>query len=157
MSQFNGKPVSRRVFLKALSLATVSAVVLSNSVKRAKADIPTVLTIENISQDSQGKISLEVRHAVPSSFHYVNLIEVDVAGQVKQFTQQPQASNPFTVELDLGEIQGTPNVRARARCNLHGWSAWSTAVIIPEFSSIAMTLSMALAASLFILRNAKKT
>lgn len=156
MSRFNWKLVSRRVFLKALPLAALSAVVSSSSVKRAKADVPDVLQIENISQDSNGKIRLKIRHANPSIFHYVDAIDVDVNGKVTQFSLPPYDIDPFTVELDLGEIQGNPTVRAKARCNIHGWSAWSSAVIIPEFSALAMTLSLALAASLFILRNAKK-
>jgi len=157
MSRSDGKLVTRRVFLRSASLAAFSVVALSGFIKGAEANIPTVLQVENISQDSMGKIRLQVSHANPSRCcHYVDLVEVDVNGQVRQFTLQPQDSDPFTMELDLGQVQGTPNVRARAHCNTHGWSDWSNQVPVPEFPATAMAVFMALAASLFMIKNAKK-
>ena len=156
MSRSNGKLVSRRVFLKSASLAAVSTLALSTLIQRAEANIPTVLQIENISQDSAGRIRLEITHSAPSGSHYVNIVEVDVNGQVTQFNLQPQNTDPFTVEIDLGAIQGTPNVRARAHCIIHGWSGWSNQIPIPEFPATALAVFIALAASLFLIRNAKK-
>lgn len=157
MSRFSGKPVTRRVFLRSASLAAISTVALSGFIKGVEANVPTVLQIENISQDSMGRIRLEITHSNPSTCcHYVDVVEVDVNRQVTQFNQQPQSSDPFTVELDLGQIQGTPNVRARAHCNIHGWSAWSNQVPVPEFSTTAIAVFIALAASLFMIKNAKK-
>jgi len=157
MSRSNEKLVTRRVFLRSASLAALSAVALSSFIKGAEANVPTILQVENISQDSMGKIRLQISHANPSTCcHYVDVVEVDVNGQVRQFTLQPQNSDPFTLELDLGEVQGTPNVRARAHCITHGWSAWSNQVPVPEFPATAMAVFMALAASLFMMKNARK-
>jgi len=156
MSRSSGKLVSRRVFLKSASLAAASTLALSNLIQRAEANIPTVLQVENISQGSAGRIRLQITHSNPSSSHYVDIIEVDVDGQVTQSIQQPQTSDPFTVELDLGVIQGTPNVKARAHCTVHGWSPWSNQVPVPEFPTTALAVFIALAASLFVMRNAKK-
>jgi len=157
MSQSRGKLVTRRVFLRSASLAALSVVALSSFIKGAEANVPTVLKVENISQDSMGRIRLQITHANPSTCcHYVDLVEVDVNGHVTQFSLQPQNSDPFTVELDLGEVQGTPNVRARAHCIIHGWSAWSNQIPVPEFPATAMAVFMALAASLFMIKNAKK-
>jgi len=156
MSRFDGKLVSRRVFLRSASLAAISAVALSSFIERTEANVPTVLQIENISQDSMGRVRLQVSHANPTSSHYVDLVEVDVNGQVTQFNQQPQSSDPFTLVLDLGQVQGTPNVKARAHCNLHGWSDWSNQIPVPEFPATAIAVFMALAASLFMIRKAKK-
>jgi desulfoferrodoxin (superoxide reductase-like protein) len=115
------------------------------------ADVPDVLQIQNISQGSAGRIRLEIRHASPSSSHYVDTVEVEIEGQVKHFDLQPQSNNPFTVELDLGDIQGTPGVRARAHCNLHGWSAWSNQITVPEFPAIEAAVLLVMAASLLAL------
>ena len=157
MSPSGEKLVTRRVFLRSASLAALSVVALSGFIKGAEANVPTVLQVENISQDSMGKIRLQVSHANPSTCcHYVDLVEVDVSGQVTQFSLQPQNSDPFTVELDLGQVEGTPNVRARAHCNTHGWGDWSNQVPVPEFPATAMAVFMALAASLFMIKNAKK-
>ena len=71
---------------------------------------------------------------------------------VQSFNLQAQNSNPFTVELDLGQIQGTPNVKVRAHCNMHGWSDWSSEVQVPEFSEVGVTVLAALAAALLITR-----
>ena len=156
MTRSNEKLVSRRVFLRSASLAALSVVALSSFIKGAEANVPTVVQVENISQGSIGKIRLQISHANPSSSHYVDLVEVDVNGQVTQFNQQPQNTDPFTLELDLGQVQGTPNVRARVHCNTHGWSDWSNQVPVPEFPATAMAVFMALAASLFMIKKTKK-
>jgi len=157
MGRSNEKLVTRRAFLRSASLAALSTIALSSFIKGAEANVPTVLQVENISQDTMGKIRLRISHANPSTCcHYVDLIEVDVNGQVTQFSQQPQNSDPFNVELALGQVQGTPNVRARAHCIIHGWSAWSNQIPVPEFPATTMAVFMALAASLFMIKNAKK-
>jgi desulfoferrodoxin (superoxide reductase-like protein) len=162
------------VIARKVMLATVCLMVVSTTaffVGIAAANIPTVLQIQNISQGSAGRIRLQITHAGPSSTHYVDIIEVDIGGQTKQFSQQPQSSDPFTVELDLGQIQGNPNIRARAHCNLHGWSDWSTYAVtgtntttaapsqgIPGFplESIMMGLIVGLGALILIGRHARK-
>jgi len=156
MTRSNEKLVSRRVFLRSASLAALSVVALSSFIKGAEANVPTVLQVENISQGSIGTVRLQVSHANPSSSHYVDLVEVDVGGQVTQSSLQPQNSDPFTVELDLGQVEGTPNVRARVHCIVHGWGDWSSQVPVPEFPATAMAVFIALAASLFMIKNAKK-
>ena len=159
MSRTSGKRVSRRVFLKSASLAAASTIALSGFVKKAEANVPTVLQIENLSQDSMGRIKVQIAHANYSSSHWVDLIEVDVNGQVQQFylcASCPQTPDSFTMELDIGPIQGTPNVRARAHCTIHGWSDWSNEVPVPEFPTTAIAVFMALAASLFMIKKAKK-
>ncbi len=156
MRRSSGKLVSRRVFLKSASLAAISTEALSSLIQRVEANIPTVLQVENISQGSAGRIRLQITHSNPSSGHYVDIIEVDVDGQVTPFNLQPQDSDPFTVELDLGAIQGTPSVRARAHCTIHGCSGWSNQIPVPEFPATALAVFIALAASLFVMRNAKK-
>jgi len=142
--------------LRFLLLALVSVVALGNVVKIVVADIPDVLQVEDISQGSTGRIRLQVRHLNPSGTHYVDTIEVDIDGQIKKFTLQAQSTNPFTVELDLGQFQGRPNVKARTHCTLHGWGPWSNQIQIPEFAEAGTTLLLAMAASLLIARKGKK-
>lgn len=137
-----------RFFLASLCLS-VAVILLLGHAGTALANVPTVLQIVNISQGSEGKIRLEMAHSSPSSSHYVDLVEVQVGGATQQFSLEPQNTNPFTVELDLGGLQGTPDVRAKAHCNLHGWSDWSQMVAIPEFPTaaiIALTLLMTMLA-----------
>ena len=137
----------RVVFLAAFSLLTMFIMI-----PMANANVPTVLQITNISQGSSGRISLQISHSSPSPSHYVDTVEVDVNGQVKQFSLQPQTSDPFTVELDLGQLQGTANVRARAHCTIHGWGSWSNQIAVPEFSELAATIILAFAGCLLVMR-----
>ncbi len=156
MDKSSERHLSRRGFLKSISFAALSTAFFSSFAKRAGADVPDILQIENVSQDSMGKVSLEIRHANPSTNHYVDIVEVDVEGQIMQFNLQPQDGNPFTVELELGEIQGKPNVKGRANCNLHGWSGWSDQIEIPELPIPVIVILSALATTMLMVRNTKK-
>jgi desulfoferrodoxin (superoxide reductase-like protein) len=143
---------SSRLFLGSMCLLLAAILLLGNA-GTAAANVPTVLQIENISQGSAGKIRLQIAHEPPPALgpaHYVDMVEVQVAGVTKQFNLQPQSTSPFTVELDLGAVQGTPDVTARAHCNLHGWSDWSQTITVPEFPTMAIITSTLLATMLVI-------
>lgn len=149
MGRLEGEPIHRRDFLK---LSLLSALGWLNLVRKAEANLPDV-EIENISQGSMGKIRVEVKHENPSSSHYVDVIEVDVNGQIVQFSPCAckQTNDVFTVDVPLGEVEGSPNVKARGHCTVHGWGPWSNQIRIPEFAGAAMAIA-ALAASLFMTR-----
>jgi desulfoferrodoxin (superoxide reductase-like protein) len=139
-----------KFLIASVSLILVAILFLNNA-GTAIANVPTVLQIVNISQGSDGKIRLEITHQNPSANHYVDMIEVQVNGvtaesptqSTQQFSQQPQTTDPFTVELDLGTLQGAPraSVKARAHCNIHGWSDWSQTIAVPEFPTVAVVTS----------------
>jgi len=150
------KDLGLRNLVRPAFFLAVSIMLSLWSMRSVGADVPNVLQIVDISQPSMGRIRLQIRHANPSSSHYVNEVEVDINGQVTKFNLQPQTTNPFTVELDLGVFQGKPNVRARANCNLHGWSSWSDQIQIPEFVRVTPLLFAALAASLVITKRIRK-
>ena len=136
-----------KFLIASVSLILVAILFLSHA-GTAVANVPTVLQIVNISQGSDGKIRLEITHQGPSPNHYVDMVEVQVNGATQQFTLQPQTTDPFTVELDLGTLQGTPEVQARAHCNIHGWSDWSQTIAVPEFPTVAIVASTLLVAML---------
>jgi desulfoferrodoxin (superoxide reductase-like protein) len=121
----------RRNFVP-LFLVILSVLTMANAIAMVSANIPRVAQIENISQDSSGRIRLQIVHLAPSPTHYVNVIEVTINMTTKQFNQTAQDSNPFTVELDLGPLQGTVTVMARAHCTLHGWGDWSSTILIQQ-------------------------
>lgn len=154
---------SSSFLLKSMCLL-LAVILLLGKAGITAANVPTILQIENISQGSAGKIRLQIAHEPPpalSPAHYVDMVEVRVAGVTKQFDLQPQSTSPFSVELDLGEVQGTPDVAARAHCNLHGWSDWSQTIAVPEFPTIGLIASTLLVTMLVfgarsILRETKK-
>lgn len=136
--------VRSKFLIVSVSLMLV-AILFLNHAGTAVANVPTVLQIVNISISSDVeqafKIRLEITHQSPSPTHYVDMIEVQVNGATQQFSQQPQTTDPFTVELDLGTLQGTAEVKARAHCNIHGWSDWSQTIAVPEFPTVAVVTS----------------
>ena len=142
--------------LKIMLLTTISAMAISSVAVNVRADVPQVIQIENISQDSTGMIRLTIAHINPTGSHYVDTVEVDLNGQVTTRQLQPQSNNPFTIDIEAGQLQQQPNVRVRAHCNLHGWGAWSNTIQVPEFTEIGVAIFVALAASLLIIRRTRK-
>jgi desulfoferrodoxin (superoxide reductase-like protein) len=130
-------------------------------VEKVYADVPTVIQIENLSQGTFGKIRIQIRHANPTSGHYVDQVEIfgrkGGASGSKTIPLQPQSSNPFTVEVgeEIGVSLNDAYVKVRAHCNLHGWSNWSDEVPIPEFQHWAPAIALVMVASTLILRKRK--
>jgi desulfoferrodoxin (superoxide reductase-like protein) len=88
------------------------------------ANVPTVLSLDEVRRGDDDVLIIEVSHESPSSSHYIDSVEVEVDGEV--FTIEDlgaQSSTVFTVEHIL-ESSGT-GIRVRAHCNLHGWSQWT--------------------------------
>ena len=146
--------MSGRKYVGFTLLAFLSLLAILNVTGPVSANVPSVLRIDNISQGSSGRIRLQISHLNPSATHYVDMVEVanDATGQITQFNLQPQSSNPFTIELDLGQLQGTQNIRVRAHCNVHGWSNWSNQIQVPEFTEVGAIFVMTLAGSLLLAR-----
>jgi hypothetical protein len=148
-------PYLRSFFL----VIVLVVVVLSLSVRPAAADVPVIVNITNKSYDyqdmtrlywSQIVIGVQITHHNPSSSHYVDLIQVRFGEQVLNFSQEPQSTDPFSVDLKVGVVsQGDiVPIQVRAHCTEHGWSAWSQEVQVPEFESLTILAPLALAASL---------
>jgi desulfoferrodoxin (superoxide reductase-like protein) len=150
--------LNRRGYLKSAAITAFSSLLVTSFARKVEADVPDVQVIENISQDSAGRIRVQIRHANPTDTHYIDSVEVDVEGQMMQFQQlSPQDTEVFTLEFDLGEIEGTPNVTARSHCTIHGWGDWSDQIQIPEFPSAVVVAFGVLAASLLLLKKGRKS
>ena len=141
-----------RKYVTVILLVAFSLLSVSNAITAVTANVPSIIQIDNISQGSSGRIKVQITHLNPSPSHYVDQVEVDVNGNVMPFSLQPQSGNPFTVEFDVGALQGTPNVRVRSHCSVHGWSPWSNQVQIPEYTQVGLTIIAALVASLLVMR-----
>jgi peptide/nickel transport system substrate-binding protein len=85
-----------------------------------------VLQISVSTEGENTLLNLEVKHNDPTSSHYVDIIEVEIDGNIQRETGlTPQNTTQFTYQYDLGEVE-YENVRVRVHCNLHGWSSWAT-------------------------------
>ena len=78
------------------------------------ANVPTVLSLEEVRRGDDDVLVIEVSHSSPSPTHYIDSVEVEVG---------EQSATVITVEHVLESPGAT--VRVRAHCNLHGWSQWT--------------------------------
>ncbi len=105
-----------------LTIFTVSFLLASLlSVTIVRADVPSVLQINVV----DGKIIAEIRHASPSSSHFVETVEVRIDGEVYTIDLDPQAETVFEVEIVLDDVDLT-FFEVRAKCISHGWSNWAS-------------------------------
>ena len=85
--------------------------------------MPTVVSLATSASGTHTILQIEVRYANPSSNHYIDIIEVDVDGDIHQFTgPTPQETVIFLESFDLSVIAETVSVRVRVHCTLHDWS-----------------------------------
>jgi len=88
------------------------------------ANVPTVLSLEEVRRGDVDVLVIEVSHSSPSSTHYIDSVEVEVGEQVYTIEDLgEQSATVITVEHVLESPGAT--VRVRAHCNLHGWSQWT--------------------------------
>ncbi len=85
---------------------------------------------------------ITVKHADPTTSHYVDKVEIMKGKSVESIGLQPQSDETFTVTATLCEgrdyqVGQKLPAQARAHCTIHGWGAWSSSISIPEFASSA--------------------
>ena len=134
-----------------LALATITGF----QINPVLADVPTVESIEPWTSETDTILNITVRHASPSSSHYVDKVEVDIDGAVHDIDLTPQSTLTFVEQYNMGEVVDTPTVQARAHCTFHGWSGWSEPVEVPEFSSIHLLLVLAIVSFAVLLLRSK--
>lgn len=94
-----------------------------SSIPLVYADVPSVLEITMEEAGGDTFIVIEVRHGSPTSSHYVDVIEVEVDGEVERLDDLgPQASARFEERY---AVDPDAEIRVRAHCNVHGWSQWA--------------------------------
>jgi desulfoferrodoxin (superoxide reductase-like protein) len=162
--------VMRRILLESVVLVVIFAISASTFVGTAAATVPTIVSVRNTSYtlgtgsmgtgvgDDEVFVNVTINHPGPSATHYIDWIEVDFLGEVKQLAQTPQSSDSFSVNAYWGrvadwKIPKDAPAKVRAHCTQHGWSAWTSGTPIPEFPVATIVAFIALAASLFILRS----
>lgn len=115
--------------MKRKSLTFLFLLVLSSScfypAMRVSADVPMVLEVTREKEGDDTVIIMEIRHSNPTPSHYVDIIEVDVDGEVRKVAiQEPQTATTFMSNLKLEGAEPS-NIVVRANCNVHGWSTWT--------------------------------
>jgi len=143
----NGKRTKRLVIVLLLTLAASTLF----HIRLALADVPSVVGIEPWTSETDTVLNITVTHSSPTSSHYVNKVEADVNGTIYDIDLTPQSTVTFIVQYDMGELIAEVPVQARAYCNLHGWSSWSSPVVVPEFAVVLLVPILAVVSIVVLL------
>ena len=91
-----------------------------------RADIPSVLSIARRTDSGNTYIDVLVRHADPTTNHYILQINLDLDGTTQTFKDLPKATTTqYTFTLNIGSAN-PKTIKAQAVCNLHGPGPWYT-------------------------------
>jgi desulfoferrodoxin (superoxide reductase-like protein) len=139
--------LNRKVlFLIAVPLLLGIAVSVSVQVPTVEALVPSIESVSFHDEGSTTMLDITVSHVgsptAIGSGHYVSNIQLEINGTVIDLPQSPQSTETFTVQYSLGSNTDTYTVRARALCNLHGYSAQSGIVTVPESISIVLFIAL---------------
>lgn len=121
---------------------------------RVEALVPSIVDVESYDVGSVTWLNITIHHTPPPAIgpsHYVSNVQVEVNGVVEDLSQSPQSTETFSVQYSLGPNGDTYSVRARAYCIVHGYSAWSNMVTVPEISLLTVVLLIALATTSIVI------
>jgi desulfoferrodoxin (superoxide reductase-like protein) len=138
-------------------LAVLCLVVFSSCANVVRANVPSVIQVENVSYGSTIALKVHISHANPTPTHYVDKLNVmGTAGGYSRnltFNLSPQTADPFTFEVSA-DLTGAPisldqvKIQVRAHCTIHGWSAWSQEIAVPEINLTPTVLIVVLTSTL---------
>jgi len=131
-----------------ISFSLAFAIIAVFQTVTAFANVPTVtgVTAWTRQSDNHTILNITVTHSAYFSGHYVNWIQVNISGPIQTINMTDSspadqtASSTFVIPYDMGVVSDTPAVQSQANCIIHGPSTWSTAVTVPEFSSLQLLL-----------------
>jgi hypothetical protein len=142
-------------FLMLLVFATIAAL----QVRSVLALVPSVDAPVPWTSGTHTILNITIRHDKtnpPFSDHYVDYVEVDINGTPHTINlEPPQPDDFFIIQYDMGEVTGTPTVKARAHCTYHGLSGFSPSVQVPELSFSQLLLILAIISITIVLLRSK--
>ena len=118
----------------AFSLLFATLVFACFQVMTAEALVPSIVNVSFREVGSIVWVDVVISHQPPPAIgasHYVSTVQLEISGAVTDLPQTPQSTTTFTVEYNLGSNTNSYSVRARALCNLHGYSGWSATIAYP--------------------------
>lgn len=85
-----------------------------------RANVPSVLSVTRRTESGNLIVDVKVNHSQPSETHYISVINLDVDGTMRSFTELPKATLvEATYSLNLGQTSPKA-IKAQATCNIHG-------------------------------------
>ena len=143
--------MNRRVLLLIAVVAMLLGPCLYVSVQVLTVEglVPSIVSVDSYDVGSTTWVNVTINHTPPPALgvsHYVSNVQLEINGTVQNLAQTPQSTETFSVQYSLGSNGDKYSVRARALCTVHGYSAWSNTVTVPEFSLLTVLLFIALTA-----------
>jgi hypothetical protein len=132
----------------AFTLILTTLVFVSVQVQTIQALVPSIVSVEHYDVGSVTWLNITINHTPPPAIgpsHYVSNVQVEVNGTTQNLSQSPQSTETFSVQYSLGPNSNTYLVRARALCTVHGYSAFSSTVSVPEISLTTVILFITVA------------
>ncbi len=109
-----------------ISLLILITLTLTIPATTVRADIPSVLSITRRTDSGNTLIDVLVRHADPTTNHYIMQINLDLDGTIQTFKDLPKATTTqYTFTLNIGSAN-PKTIKAQAVCNLHGPGSYYT-------------------------------
>lgn len=119
------------LFLIATVLLLLGSVIyVGFQVPTVEALVPSIVSVSSHDVESITWLDVLVTHQPPPTIdapHFVSVVQLEINGSTVDLTQGPQSAETFTVQYSLGPNTNSYSVRARALCNLHGYSSWYSA------------------------------
>jgi len=149
--------LSRLKELSYIVILGISVLLSVSFVTPSFAIIPVLTDVDVWNSGGDTILNVTVFHSPEDPSHHVDLIQVDIEGNIQNFTVVVQPTTTFTIPCNLGPIEGTPSARVRVRCTVDGYNSWSEPFEVPEFSLPVLLLTLVLVTSLavFVLRKTK--
>jgi desulfoferrodoxin (superoxide reductase-like protein) len=122
--------MNRKVLFLTITFSLLFSIPLFACVQvlTVQALVPSIVNVDFRKVGLTVWVDIVISHEPPpaiGSSHYVSNVQLEINGVVTDLTQTPQSSTTFTVGYELGSNANSYSVRARALCNLHGYSGWS--------------------------------
>lgn len=139
--------MKERNIFRILLLIICASMMSASYIQIASALIPSVVSITPWVSGTHTMLNITITHEPPPTIgpsHYVSTVELDINGTITDLTQSPQSTTTFVVTYDMGEVNETLAVQARAYCIVHGWGAWSSTITVPEYSVVTLLLLIGL-------------
>lgn len=132
----------------------ISVMFISFQTQPVKANVPSIVNLTPWTSGTHKTLNITITHSSPTPSHYITIVQLDYLNGTTKDLNQPtfQSTTTFVVQCDMGEVDGTFSVRARAFCNQHGWSSWSNSVVVPEYPSFMLILVFAFATLLAVVK-----
>lgn len=143
------------LFLTAAALLLFAAMFLCAQMIAVKALVPNIVSLSYRDVGATTWLDITISHQPPPDIgagHYVTVIQLEINGTTVNLNQTPQSTVTFTVEYSLGSSTNTYSVSARALCNVHGYSAWSNQVVVPESTTVLVVILLTTFAAVLALK-----